>query len=319
MARNPLAHTSFWLCYLSCLLLTLNSWSNTCTVKASVTVLATNSTFQDREAAFGPHLSKNGLVGNLILVEDLERDNAPGCRRLQHSLGADETWIALVLRGDCPFVEKVRNMQYSGASAVLVADPWYEMPITMFASGDTSDVRTPSSFITHHEYVRLKHVARNLTGSSDPVDGRGAHVKVKLLRSEYYELPFYDVLLITLLSPVLMMGFIYALYRLRLRQHRLKDLAPNHVVTNLPTRTYYASKRAPNDPTECAICLDDFKDDDELRILPCRHQYHIACIDRWLTTCKKFCPICKQCVCPPTETTPLLSAATAASRLIESP
>ncbi|KAJ1918928.1 hypothetical protein H4219_002284 [Mycoemilia scoparia] len=261
-------------------------------VEGSITVL-------DREAAFGPHLGEDGLVGNLLLVGDQDPGNAAGCHRLRQSLNADETWIGLVLRGDCPFIEKVRNMQYSGVSAVIVADPWYDMPITMFASGDTSDVHIPSSFITNHEYRRLRRAV-----SSSPEKP----LKIKLTRSEYYELPFFDVLLITLLSPVLMMGFIYALYRLRVRQHRLRDLAPNHIVTNLPTHTFYWAKHGNNEPTECAICLDDFKDEDELRILPCKHEYHIACIDRWLTTRKKFCPICKQSVCPPTESTPLLSA-----------
>ncbi|CAG8495982.1 15726_t:CDS:2 [Acaulospora morrowiae] len=43
----------------------------------------------------------------------------------------------------------------------------------------------------------------------------------------------------------------------------------------------------------CAICLDDFQEDDLLRILPCEHEYHVGCIDEWLSTKSTKCPLCK--------------------------
>jgi len=43
----------------------------------------------------------------------------------------------------------------------------------------------------------------------------------------------------------------------------------------------------------CAICLQDFVDGDELRILPCTHEFHVACVDQWLVT-KKTCPLCRK-------------------------
>lgn len=245
---------------------------------------------------FGPHLGDDGLTGKLLVVGALDSHNKDGCRPLAQRLETTEGWVMLVERGSCGFVEKVRSMQASGAAAVLVGDPWYDLPITMYASGDTSDVRIPSSFVARTEYNRLRGMAAAEEGA----------LPVRLVRNEYYELPFLDVLFITILSPMMMMGFIYVLYRLRLRQHRLRDLAPQDVVNSLPTKIFYHSKYREGDPGECAICLDDFDDDDELRILPCRHQYHTRCIDRWLTTRKKFCPICKQNVCPSSETTPLL-------------
>ncbi|KAI9503996.1 hypothetical protein BX070DRAFT_182960, partial [Coemansia spiralis] len=246
----------------------------------------TNATIDDRSAMFGPHLGDDGLVGQLLIVEAADPGNADGCRPLARRMDSSKSWIMLVERGSCGFVEKVRNMQASGAAAVLVGDPWYDLPITMYATGDTSDVRIPSSFLARSDYHRLRDAALSEPGNNA--------LKIKLVRNEYYELPFLDVLFITILSPMLMMGFIYILYRLRLRQHRLRDLAPADVVNGLPTKTFYHSKYHEDEPAECAICLDDFDDEDELRILPCKHQYHVKCIDRWLTTRKKFCPICKK-------------------------
>jgi E3 ubiquitin-protein ligase RNF13 len=45
-------------------------------------------------------------------------------------------WIALVRRGGCSFITKVRNMQASGAIAVAVGDPERQSGwITMYAPG----------------------------------------------------------------------------------------------------------------------------------------------------------------------------------------
>jgi hypothetical protein len=43
----------------------------------------------------------------------------------------------------------------------------------------------------------------------------------------------------------------------------------------------------------CNICLEDFKEGDNMRLLrPCSHAFHTQCIDQWL--CKvASCPICK--------------------------
>ena len=43
--------------------------------------------------------------------------------------------------------------------------------------------------------------------------------------------------------------------------------------------------------TSCYICFEDYVEDDELRILPCRHMCHARCVDRWLIE-KGSCPTC---------------------------
>lgn len=43
----------------------------------------------------------------------------------------------------------------------------------------------------------------------------------------------------------------------------------------------------------CVICLEAFKIGDEVRELPCHHEYHTMCIDPWLTSKSCECPLCK--------------------------
>ncbi|KAF7829072.1 RING-H2 finger protein ATL8 [Senna tora] len=46
--------------------------------------------------------------------------------------------------------------------------------------------------------------------------------------------------------------------------------------------------------SECAICLAEFADGDEIRVLPqCGHGFHVACIDTWLGS-HSSCPSCRQ-------------------------
>ncbi|QCD87765.1 nucleolysin TIA-1/TIAR [Vigna unguiculata] len=42
----------------------------------------------------------------------------------------------------------------------------------------------------------------------------------------------------------------------------------------------------------CVICQDEYKNQEEIGILRCRHEYHVDCIRRWLHE-KNVCPICK--------------------------
>jgi len=46
------------------------------------------------------------------------------------------------------------------------------------------------------------------------------------------------------------------------------------------------------DAPTCAICCQPYEQDEELRILPCDHDFHTNCIDHWLRI-RPTCPICR--------------------------
>ncbi|KAF2834900.1 hypothetical protein M501DRAFT_989290 [Patellaria atrata CBS 101060] len=43
----------------------------------------------------------------------------------------------------------------------------------------------------------------------------------------------------------------------------------------------------------CSICTDDFEVGQDIRVLPCKHKFHPACIDPWLLNVSGTCPLCR--------------------------
>ncbi|ESN92658.1 hypothetical protein HELRODRAFT_153602, partial [Helobdella robusta] len=41
----------------------------------------------------------------------------------------------------------------------------------------------------------------------------------------------------------------------------------------------------------CAVCLEEYIPGQEVRILPCRHEFHKSCVDGWLIN-RRTCPLC---------------------------
>ncbi|KAG6481182.1 hypothetical protein ZIOFF_057777 [Zingiber officinale] len=55
---------------------------------------------------------------------------------------------------------------------------------------------------------------------------------------------------------------------------------------------------------ECAVCLVEFRCDDDLRVLPgCGHGYHATCIDPWLIR-HATCPLCRNDLASPPARSP---------------
>merc|ERR1711939_833497 len=42
----------------------------------------------------------------------------------------------------------------------------------------------------------------------------------------------------------------------------------------------------------CSICTEDFERGQDVRVLPCQHSFHPACIDPWLLNVSGTCPLC---------------------------
>lgn len=74
--------------------------------------------------------------------------------------------------------------------------------------------------------------------------------------------------------------------------------APKEVVDNIPMKVYGKSKaRVNQDVPQCYICLVEYEDGEFIRTLPCQHEFHKACVDKWLKEVHGVCPVCRGNVC----------------------
>ncbi|KAL2323273.1 hypothetical protein Fmac_027652 [Flemingia macrophylla] len=62
--------------------------------------------------------------------------------------------------------------------------------------------------------------------------------------------------------------------------------------------TIYCSSDPSQEEETCAICLEEYKNMDDVGTLKtCGHDYHVGCVKKWLSM-KKVCPICKASALP---------------------
>lgn len=83
------------------------------------------------------------------------------------------------------------------------------------------------------------------------------------------------------------------------------------VIETFPTFTYAEVKdhHIGKGALECAVCLNEFEDDETLRLIPkCDHVFHPECIDAWLKS-HVTCPVCRADLSTPHPDEPPVQAA----------
>jgi len=93
------------------------------------------------------------------------------------------------------------------------------------------------------------------------------------------------------------------------------------IIDTLPQKIYIASENNDgNGETEqgnqdcCPICLVDYEDGDELRVLPCNHFMHKTCLDAWLVN-NPSCPTCRHSLSELVDDRPIMQLRTLRSRI----
>ncbi|KAL3629648.1 hypothetical protein CASFOL_026870 [Castilleja foliolosa] len=71
--------------------------------------------------------------------------------------------------------------------------------------------------------------------------------------------------------------------------------AQESVVNSFPVKTHRMTERqeSEDEVSQCYICLAEYEDGDKIRVLPCHHEYHMSCVDKWLKEIHGVCPLCR--------------------------
>ncbi|CAM0907846.1 unnamed protein product [Alopecurus aequalis] len=211
------------------------------------------TSFLDAPARFGPQVTGDGICGSLRTAEP-----ANACAPIRSKPAGAGPGMAFVLiaRGNCSFEGKVREAQRAGFDAAVVYDD--EEKASLYSMvGDSVDIHIPAVFVSKVAGETLKKSARGEDVLASFLFARNC----RLLRQGVDNRPPY---------------------------------IKKHVVEKLPCSVYKAPCSSGNNSEEaCGICLEDYDNGDMLRLLPCKHEFHVACIDPWLTKWGTFCPVCK--------------------------
>ena len=127
-------------------------------------------------ASFGPALSPSGISGDVVLAVDAVPLPNNGCEPFTNAaLMAGK--IALIDRGGCTFVTKVKNAQNAGAIAVIVADSTAGCPPVGMGGADPT-ITIPAVRIVQSDGAKIKAALLqgtvNVTMLRDPAFMAGA-------------------------------------------------------------------------------------------------------------------------------------------------
>jgi hypothetical protein len=102
-------------------------------------------------AGYGPGLPQAGLAGSFALVSDGSANPTLGCGPL---VGFPAGAIALVDRGECPFVQKTQNAQAAGATAVVIVNDRPGNPTS--PGGSASGITIPTVMVSQDDGTLIK-------------------------------------------------------------------------------------------------------------------------------------------------------------------
>ncbi|XP_065055112.1 E3 ubiquitin-protein ligase znrf3-like [Rhopilema esculentum] len=121
--------------------------------------------------------------------------------------------------------------------------------------------------------------------------------------NEYFDMGIFMAFFI-LVSLICLILLIKIKWRQKRKQTSLTRMALQ-AISRMETRKYtselgsqqslenaFICNRWPYyDIRSCAICLEEFSEGQDIRIVPCRHEFHKSCVDPWLLS-NCTCPLC---------------------------
>ncbi|KAI3957007.1 hypothetical protein MKW92_042352 [Papaver armeniacum] len=261
--------------------------------------------FEDIEANFAPSVKSSGVCGKLYIAEPLD-----ACSPLKNKINQTDGSLpfVLIVRGGCTFEDKVRRAQIAGFKTAIVYDDADDDALVAMA-GSSDGIKIHAVFIGKHSGEVLKKY------------GLSPGIMIWIIPS--FENSAWSIMAISFISLLAMSAVLATCFFVR--RHRIRRERPrgtnvrefhgmsSRLVKAMPSLIFTSVLEDNCTSVTCAICLEDYSVGEKLRVLPCCHKFHAACVDAWLTSWRTFCPVCKRDAktasgnLPASERTPLLS------------
>ncbi|KAG7557200.1 Zinc finger RING-type [Arabidopsis suecica] len=279
-------------------------------VSAKILLIGKNISlsFDDIEANFTPMIKRSDQGGVLYVAEPLDAcSDLVNTVNVKNGSSVPPPYV-LIIRGGCSFEEKIRNAQKAGYKAAIVYD-YEDYGFLVSMAGNPSGVLIYGTFVSKATGEVLKEYA----GRTD--------FEVWLMPS--FETSAWSIMAISFISLLAMSAVLATCFfvrRHRVRRRRILALNGNdfprmakNLLKRMPTTIFKGVCDEASTSISCAICIEDYRIGDKLRILPCHHKFHVGCVDLWLGQRRSFCPVCKRDArsisidMPASEHTPLLT------------
>ncbi|XP_004753102.1 E3 ubiquitin-protein ligase RNF149 isoform X1 [Mustela nigripes] len=247
---------------------------------------------------FGDSSPKEGAQGLVGVPRAADRDPegcAPDTRFLVPAPGGqgDAPWVALVARGGCTFKDKVLVAARRNASAVVLynGEGHGNLTTPMSHAGTGNIVVIMVSYPKGREILDLvqKGIAVKMTIG---VGTRHVQEFISGQSVVFVAIAFITMMIISLAWLIFyyIQRFLYTGSQFGSQSHRKEA---KKIIGQLPLHTVkHGEKGIDVDAENCAVCIENFKVKDVIRILPCKHIFHRICIDPWLLD-HRTCPMCK--------------------------
>lgn len=243
---------------------------------------------------YGEHSPKQDARGEVVMASSAQDRLACDPNTKFAAPAHGKHWIALIPKGNCTYRDKIRNAFLQNASAVVIFNVGSNTneTITMPHAGVEDIVAIMIPEPKGKEIVSL--LERNITVTMYITIGtRNLQKYVSRTSVVFVSISFIVLMIISLAWLVFyyIQRFRYANARDR-NQRRLGDAAKK-AISKLQVRTIRkGDKETESDFDNCAVCIEGYKPNDVVRILPCRHLFHKSCVDPWLLD-HRTCPMCK--------------------------
>jgi hypothetical protein len=137
------------------------------------------------DAEFGPALGSTGVSGSLVVANDGTGTPSDACEALTNGAQISGN-LAVVDRGTCTFVVKVKNAQDAGAVGVVIVNNVAGNPIAMGGTDNTINIPSMMISLADGDFVKAGLPATGTTRAvSNPPPRRDSDLEAGIIAHEY--------------------------------------------------------------------------------------------------------------------------------------